>query len=340
MIKFLLTPFLLITSTVLVSFDINYIPAFVFLYSLFIIFGDLLLPRDHEVYDDDNKQLFDFFVMLPLPLLLIYLFVSSNVFYDKYLLNELSYYSVIGNIINLGLMLATAGTNAGHELIHRAKNSIQQKVGYWLLALNFDTAFVIEHLHGHHKFVGTYDDPATARYNENTYSFIIRSTIGTLRNAWLYEKSRLIRKKRNIFSFHNQLVSGLFKGLLIVFIVYLIGKEIGLLMYLLSVIVAKILLETVNYIEHYGLTREIGSPVLPKHSWNTNRWVSSNLLYNLSRHSAHHEKANVPYWKLNPYKDAPEMPLGYLSMVYIAILAPPVFKKIMESRVIKWRESI
>ena len=65
-------------------------------------------------------------------------------------------------------MLATAGTNAGPELIHRAKNSIQQKVGYWLLALNFDTAFVIEHLHGHHKFVGTYDDPATARYNENT----------------------------------------------------------------------------------------------------------------------------------------------------------------------------
>ena len=161
MIKFLLTPFLLITSTVLVSLDINHIPTFVFLYSLFIIFGDLLLPRDHEVYDDDNKQLFDFFVMLPLPLLLIYLFVSSNVFYDKYLLNELSYYSVIGNIINLGLMLATAGTNAGHELIHRAKNSIQQKVGYWLLALNFDTAFVIEHLHGHHKFIGTYDDPAT-----------------------------------------------------------------------------------------------------------------------------------------------------------------------------------
>ena len=107
-------------------------------------------------------------------------------------------------------------------------------------------------------------------------------------------------------------------------------------MYCLSIIIAKILLETVNYIEHYGLTREEGSPVLPRHSWNTNRWVSSNVLYNLSRHSAHHEKSNVPYWKLNPYKDAPEMPLGYLSMVYVALLLPSVFKRIMEPRVIKW----
>ena len=109
--------------------------------------------------------------------------------------------------------------------------------------------------------------------------------------------------------------------------------------YFLSIIAAKILLETVNYIEHYGLTREEGSPILPRHSWNTNRWVSSNILYNLSRHSAHHEKTNVPYWKLNPYKDAPEMPLGYLSMVYIAILAPPIFRRIMQPLVIKWSDT-
>jgi len=320
--------------------DISYVPIFTLLYSIFIIFGDLLLPRDYKVYDDENKHLFNFFVVLPLPLLLMYLFISTNVFYEKYMLNELSTYLIIGNVINMGLMLATAGTNAGHELIHRAKNSLYQKVGYWLLALNFDTAFVIEHLHGHHKFVGTFNDPATARYNENTYMFIIRSTIGTIKNAWKYEKDRMIKKNKSIFSLENQLISGLFKGLFILAIVYLIGREVGLIMYGLSIIVAKILLETVNYIEHYGLTREIGSPVLPKHSWNTNRWVSSNILYNLSRHSAHHEKANIPYWKLNPYKDAPEMPLGYLSMVYIAILAPPIFKRIMKNRVIQWNNNL
>ena len=39
------------------------------------------------------------------------------------------------------------------------------------------------------------------------------------------------------------------------------------------------------------------------------------------------------------YKDAPEMPLGYLSMVYIAVLAPPIFKKIMKPLVLKWNNA-
>ena len=65
----------------------------------------------------------------------------------------------------------------------------------------------------------------------------------------------------------------------------------------------------------------------------------SKSIFNLSRHSAHHEKANVPYWKLNPYKDAPEMPIGYLSMVYIAVLAPPIFKRIMKPLVLKWNNA-
>ena len=336
MIKFLLAPLLLIASIIIAYIDIVYIHLFFIIQSIFIILGDLILPRDYTVYDDKFSSLFNFFVMLPLPLLLIYLFISVDGLYNKYLFGELSFITIIGNIMQMGLMLGTAGTNAGHELIHRAKNSIHEEFGYWLLGLSFDTAFVIEHVHGHHKFVGTINDPATARLNENTYSFIIRSTIGTIRNAWKYEKERLIRRKKNIFSLDNKLILGFLKGILIMSMVYYIGQEFGVLVYLASIIIAKILLETVNYIEHYGLTREEGSPVLPRHSWNTNRWASSNVLYNLSRHSAHHEKSNVPYCKLNPYKDAPEMPLGYLSMVYVALLLPPVFKRIMEPRVIKW----
>ena len=336
MIKFLLTPLLLIISTTIAYIDVTYIPIFFLIQSTFIIIGDLVLPRDYSIYSDKNKFLFNLFAMLPLPLVLMYLFISV---YKLCLLTNLDSYIIIGNIMQIGLMLATAATNAGHELIHRAKNSFHQKVGYWLLALNFDTAFVIEHLHGHHKFVGTKDDPATARYNENTYRFILRSTIGTVKNAWEYEKARLFKKGRKVLSFQNQLISGFMKGLFIVTIIYLIGKEIGLVIYFSSIITAKILLETVNYIEHYGLTREIRTPVLPKHSWNSNRWVSSNILYNLSRHSAHHEKANIPYWKLNPYRDAPEMPIGYLGMVYIAIIAPPIFRIIMKPLVIKWNNT-
>ena len=71
MIKFLLTPCLLISSTVIAYIDVNYIPLFTLIYSIFIILGDLVLPRDYNIYDDKNKRLFNFFVILPLPLLLI-----------------------------------------------------------------------------------------------------------------------------------------------------------------------------------------------------------------------------------------------------------------------------
>ena len=52
---------------------------------------------------------------------------------------------------------------------------------------------------------------------QNTYKFIFRSTIGTIKNAWKYEKARMLKKNRNILSFKNQLVSGFVKGLFITF---------------------------------------------------------------------------------------------------------------------------
>ena len=40
------------------------------------------------------------------------------------------------------------------------------------------------------------------------------------------------------------------------------------------------LLETINYIEHYGLVRLEGSPVRPRHSWNSNTFISSAFTFN------------------------------------------------------------
>ena len=75
---------------------------------------------------------------------------------------------------------------------------------------------------------------------------------------------------------------------------------------------------------------------MPHHSWNTNSFISSILLYNVTRHSSHHEKAHLKYWELRPYVDAPTMPQGYLSMLYLAIFLPGIFKKIMVKKLIDW----
>ena len=114
------------------------------------------------------------------------------------------------------------------------------------------------------------------------------------------------------------------------------GGLFGVIIALSIALVAKILLEAVNYIEHYGLVRKEGAKVFPRHSWNSNHLMSNIMLYNLSRHSHHHEKAYLEFWELEPYDDAPEMPYGYLSMIYIALLLPWYYHRIMAIKLIDW----
>ena len=149
---------------------------------------------------------------------------------------------------------------------------------------------------------------------------MIRSTIHEYINAYQIEKARLTRKNKKIINKDIKFFIALFRSLLISIIVFGLGGFIALLCYLIAALISKILLETINYVEHYGLVREEGKPVRPRHSWNSNTLISSAFTFNLTRHSAHHEKAHLPYWKLDPYSDAPKMPFGYLTTFFIALL--------------------
>ena len=132
------------------------------------------------------------------------------------------------------------------------------------------------------------------------------------------------------------MIVGYFRSLLLTFLAFLIGGIKGLLIFILCAFIAKCLLEVINYTEHYGLVREPNKPVEIRHSWNSNNILSSILLYNVTRHSAHHQKANLKFWELDAYPNAPSMPYGYLSMLYIAIFLPFIYRKIMEKKLVDW----
>ena len=134
------------------------------------------------------------------------------------------------------------------------------------------------------------------------------------------------------------MIIGYCRSLIITSLMFSIGGISGLIIYLLCALLAKALLEVINYVEHYGLIREPEKPIQPKHSWNSNNVISSLLLYNVTRHSSHHEKTNLQYWELDAYPDAPMMPQGYLCMLYLAILCPPYYNKIMAKKLIEWDE--
>ena len=323
-------------------------------FSLFIILGDIIMKKDHAEQEYSKPYLLDLPMYLNFFLLIFIVFISVFFLSDavpgmfvngmsKYLNTELyetrasiNFVDSIFLVALIGLFIGIMGTVPGHELAHRKKNKFDMFMGNWLLALSWDCAFAIEHVHGHHKNVGLTSDPATAKRGENIYKFIFKATIKEQMDAWKIELNHSKKRGQSIWSIKNKMMLGYLRSILITAISFLIGGLKGMLIYLLCAFIAKALLEVINFSEHYGLVRVQGEPVLPHHSWNSNSTLSSIYLYNVTRHSSHHEKANLKYWELYSYKDAPMMPQGYLTMLYMALFLPFFFHRMMAKKLLDW----
>ena len=328
--------------------------AFFILFSSFIILGDMFFREDTKKQVYNNEFFLDLPMYINFPLLLFLVMTTVfflgdtppnglvnfvNQFFSTDILsikNSLHFVDGIFLIALSSLLIGIMGTVPGHELVHRKKNKLDMQMGNWLLALSWDCAFAVEHVYGHHKNVGLDKDPATAKRGENIYAFIFKAIKNEQIGAWNIERARLKMNKSSFISFKNRMITGYLRSILISGLSYYVGGFSGLLTFLLCSFIAKSLLEVINFTEHYGLVRVEGQPVMPHHSWNTNSFISSIYLYNVTRHSSHHEKAHLKYWELRPYVDAPTMPQGYLSMLYLAIFLPGIFKKIMVKKLIDW----
>ena len=234
-----------------------------------------------------------------------------------------------------GLMIGMLGTITAHELTHRTWDPISMVVGRWLLAFSFDTNFAIEHVYGHHRYVSTVQDPATAPRGRNVYHHIVASTVRCNISAWKIEVERLRKKRLPIFSQHNAVIRGQLMSVAIMAAAFAIGGWQTLGYFIVCGVWGKSLLEIVNYMEHYGMVRDPAAPVQPRHSWNTNRRVTSWTMFNLSRHSHHHAQGEVPYQDLKPYPDAPMMMNGYLTTIIVAMI-PHLWHELMTPKVNAW----
>jgi alkane 1-monooxygenase len=208
-------------------------------------------------------------------------------------------------------------------------------IGRWLLAFSFDTSFAIEHVYGHHRYVSTVQDPATAPRGRNVYFHIVASTLKGNIGAWKIERERLQKKRLGVYSWHNAVIRGQLMSVTLVAASYAIGGVTSMAFFIVCALWGKSLLEIVNYMEHYGMVRNPATPVQPRHSWNTNRRISSWTMFNLTRHSHHHAQGEVPYHELKPYADAPMMINGYLTTILVAMM-PPLWHRLMTPKVMAW----
>lgn len=320
---------------------------------VFYLLGDAILGEDHSTPNYSHPFLLTAQLWMALPLLALIVFSATwSVCADDplgfgALVTHLSGYDVIAardatatghhvsTLLLTGLMIALVGTIPGHELVHRTWDPVSIMIGRWMLAFDFDTIFSIEHVYGHHRYVATSHDPSTAPRGRNVYVHIVAATISGNISAWHIEKKRLKRKGQSSFSWHNAVIRGHLMSALLVLGAWAIGGWQAAVFFTLCGLWAKAVFEIVNYRGHYGMLRDPNFSVQPRHSWNTNKRISSWSMFNLTRHSHHHAQGEMPYQSLKPFPEAPTMIYGYLTTILVALI-PPLWHKLMTPKLLAW----
>ncbi|WP_067673673.1 alkane 1-monooxygenase [Nocardia miyunensis] len=249
---------------------------------------------------------------------------------------ELRFVDKLGLALTLGIV-SGIGINTAHELGHRAEH-LERRLAKIALAQSGYGHFYVEHNRGHHVRVATPEDPASARFGESLWEFLPRSIFGGLRSALSLERERLSRKGKRWFSWHNNLLQAwslsavLFGGMILAYGFVIIP------FLALQAVIGIGLLETVNYLEHYGLLRARRpdgryARCSARDSWNSDRLVTNVLLFHLQRHSDHHANPGRRYQTLRSPEKAPQLPYGYATMLVLAIV-PPLWRAVMDHRVL------
>ncbi len=240
-----------------------------------------------------------------------------------------------GAIVTAGLNCGGLGINIGHELGHRPDKR-EQLMAKLLLGTTMYAHFFIEHNRGHHSRVATAEDPATSRRGEWVYTFWFRSMLGGMKSAFDLEAVRLRRRDKRVLGWQNEFIRLMTWQTAAVVVAGLAFGPVAAAAWVLAGIIGGLLLETVNYLEHYGLSRDKNERgryerVRPEHSWNSNATLGRLLLFELTRHSDHHAHPMRPYPVLRHFDEAPELPTGYPGMILLA-LVPPLFFAVMHPR--------
>jgi len=225
--------------------------------------------------------------------------------------------------LSTGFSSGISGIVVAHELIHR--KGFPKYCGYLLLWTTSYMHFESEHVRGHHKYVGTDLDPASAKVEHGLQYFVLTTVPKQFISSWKIEMER-----NNSFLFHQ---AGLF--LLIEFVtlggLYYLSDLNLVWAFLGQCAVSVYLLEYVNYIRHWGLRREVKDKVTSQTSWQSNARLSRYVLVELTRHSDHHLFANRPYQSLRSYDDAPNLPSGYFACFFLAQI-PMIWRIVMSKR--------
>lgn len=248
--------------------------------------------------------------------------------------DDLGLFNMLGALIAVAFLSALGGLPSAHELMHR-KHPLE--IAYCSLYL---TVFGLpmndlNHVHGHHPFVGTAADSDTPVRGESVYGFVRRSIVHGTRIAYQIEKNRLAKSGHSVFWWRSRVVWAVLSVSTWVGLFVWLAGPLGLPWLLAAWAVCFLILGGFNYTQHYGLVREPGTPLLPHHSWNHLNTFSRAVSFEISTHAEHHLDPDKHYELLRPYPEAPQMPS--IVACFLASFIPPLWERmIAKPRLIDW----
>jgi alkane 1-monooxygenase len=251
--------------------------------------------------------------------------------------------TVLGVAFSVGFVTGSQGITFAHELGH-SKLAIDRFCAWVLMTSVCYGHFMVEHYRGHHPRAATQDDPASARYGESLYRFLPRTLWGSLASGWQLEGQRIAQLKSSWL--RSPLLWSTAASLMLLVLPAFVLQAQAAIKYVafftLQSVVAFLLLEIVNYIEHYGLQRQTQAGKREafgvSHAWNVDHWASNSLLVNLQRHSDHHMHAWKPYATLEPLP-GPQLPTSYAGCLVLAML-PPLWFGLMHPRIAALQKTV
>jgi alkane 1-monooxygenase len=311
------------------------------LYAWFIIpFTELFINPSEKNLDAAEEEMakqdkvYDYMLYL----IVIFQFAALFLFLSSMKAVDLQWWEVAGRVFSMGLLCGTFGINVAHELGHRV-TKFEQTLAKLLLLTSLYMHFFIEHNKGHHKNVATPEDPSSARYNEPIYTFYFRTIIFSYLSAWKIANDEMRKKGLSVLNLKNEMLQAHIIQLAFVALIFFMFTPLITLYFLAAAFIGILLLETVNYIEHYGLQRKQTASgnyerAMPSHSWNSSHPLGRLMLFELSRHSDHHYLASRKYQILQHHDDAPQLPTGYPGSMLLALL-PPAWFYVMNKKIKK-----
>ncbi|MEO0862982.1 MAG: alkane 1-monooxygenase [Pseudomonadota bacterium] len=240
-------------------------------------------------------------------------------------------------VIAAGLWMGQVSNSNAHELIHRG-DRWAFRLGAAIYASLLFGHHTSAHRLVHHVHAGTARDPATARAGQGFWSYVRQAWLGGFRAGLRAE-----RQRRSGARWPAPYVAYVLGAVWTSVVAWSLAGWAGLVGLWIVAAYAQVQLMLSDYVQHYGLERRIlpdgrAEPMGPQHSWNAPHWYSSAMMLNAPRHSEHHMHPARPFPALA--LDAARMPMLPHSLPVMAVLAlvPPLWRRVMDPRVARWRE--